>query len=93
VETLFTRNTQIMHATLAEHVTPYSEVLRSQMPSALASNHGLAVLDGALNAQAAMIAYDNDFKLMMVLTLVTMPLILMLRPAKTPPGAPAVGVE
>ena len=40
-----------------------------------------------------MIGYDNDFKLMMLLTLVTMPLILALRPAKTPPGAPAVAVD
>ena len=93
VETLLTRNTQIMHATLADHVTPYSAVLRSQMPAALASGHGLAALNGTLNAQAAMIAYDNDFMLMMLLTLLAMPLILMLRPAKTPSGAPVVAAE
>jgi DHA2 family multidrug resistance protein len=63
------------------------------MPAALASGHGLAALNGTLDAQAAMIAYDNDFMLMMLLTLLAMPLILMLRPAKTPSGAPAVVAE
>jgi MFS transporter, DHA2 family, multidrug resistance protein len=32
VNTLLTRNTQIMHATLAEHVSRYSSVLRAQLP-------------------------------------------------------------
>jgi len=89
-----------VHAQYANHACnarrarhAYSEVLRSQMPSALARTTVLAVLDGALNAQAAMIAYDNDFKADDGAHARHHALILMLRPAKTPPGAPAVGVE
>jgi len=33
VNTLLTRNTQVMHATLGEHVTRYSPVLRAQLPT------------------------------------------------------------
>jgi DHA2 family multidrug resistance protein len=66
VNTLLTRNTQIMHATLSEHVSRYSPVLRAQMPGGLRT---LAGLNATVTEQAAMIAYNNDFKLMMVLSL------------------------
>jgi hypothetical protein len=38
-----------------------------------------------------MIAYNNDFKMMLVLTLATIPLVLFLRKPK--PGAAAVLIE
>ena len=79
VETLLTRNTQMMHSRLAEQITPYNDVLRSQSPTALSTTHGLAMLNHSVNEQAAMIAYNNDFKLMMVLTLCAIPLVLLLR--------------
>jgi DHA2 family multidrug resistance protein len=40
---------------------------------------GLSALDAEINRQAAMIAYIDDFKLMMVITLVVAPLVLLLR--------------
>jgi len=79
VETLLTRNTQIMHSRLGEQITPYNDVLHSQSPTALSTTHGLAMLNHTVNDQAAMIAYNNDFKLMMVLTLCAIPLVLLLR--------------
>jgi DHA2 family multidrug resistance protein len=74
VTTLLTRNTQMMHSRLAEQITPYSDVLRTQ-----STTHGLAMLNQSVSGQAAMIAYNNDFKLMMVLTLCAIPLVLLLR--------------
>ena len=79
VETLLTRNTQTMHSRLAEQITPYNDVLHSQAPAALTTTHGLAMLNHSVTDQAAMIAYNNDFKLMMVLTLCVIPLVLLLR--------------
>ncbi len=79
VETLLTRNTQMMHSRLGEQVTPYNDVLHTQSPTALSTTHGLAMLNHSVNDQAAMIAYNNDFKLMMVLTLCAVPLVLLLR--------------
>ena len=79
VETLLTRNTQMMHLRLGEQITPYHDVLHSQSPTALSTTHGLAMLNHTVNDQAAMIAYNNDFKLMMVLTLCAIPLVLLLR--------------
>ena len=79
VETLLTRNTQIMHATLAEHVNRYNPNLQARLPAALPTPHTLAALDGMVNGQAAMIAYNNDFKLMAVLSVAAIPLVLLLR--------------
>ena len=87
VETLLTRNTQMMHSRLGEQITPYNDVLHSQSLTALPTTHSLAMLNHSVNDQAAMIAYNNDFKLMMVLTLCAIPLVLLLRRAdrkKTP---------
>jgi DHA2 family multidrug resistance protein len=79
VETLLTRNTQVMHSRLAEQITPYNDLLHSQPSTALTTTHGLAMLNHGVTDQAAMIAYNNDFKLMMMLTLCVIPLVLLLR--------------
>ncbi|VTU37261.1 DHA2 family efflux MFS transporter permease subunit [Variovorax sp. PBL-E5] len=79
VESLLTRNTQAMHSRLAEQVTPFSDILHSQ--AAISTTEGLAALNQMVSGQAAMIAYNNDFKLMMVLTLCAVPLVLLLRRA------------
>jgi MFS transporter, DHA2 family, multidrug resistance protein len=79
VTTLLTRNSQIMHARLAEQVTPFNDVLRAQAPGALTTTGGLAGLNAMVSGQAAMIAYNDDFKLMMVLTLCAVPLVALLR--------------
>lgn len=86
VVTLLTRNTQIMHATLAEHVTPYNlgnpAFLSSHIdPDSLS---GLAALNHMITNQASMIAYIDDYKLMMVLTIAVIPLLILLRPPIRP---------
>jgi DHA2 family multidrug resistance protein len=75
VETFLTRGTQTMHARLAEQVTPYGHALGSHPSSA----QGLAMLNHMVTEQAAMIAYNNDFMLMMILTLCAVPLVMLLR--------------
>ncbi|MEJ1959765.1 MAG: MDR family MFS transporter [Nitrosomonadales bacterium] len=82
VETLLTQNTQIMHSTLAENITPYN--LNNQ---ALLAGHidphslaGIAALNNTITNQAAMIAYLNDYQLMMALTIAVIPLLILLRP-------------
>jgi DHA2 family multidrug resistance protein len=44
----------------------------------------LVGLTATVTEQAAMIAYNNDFKLMMVLSLAAIPLVLLLRKGGTP---------
>jgi DHA2 family multidrug resistance protein len=91
VQALLTRNSQIMHARLAEHITRYGGQLRSAAPYDFATARGLAALNAGVTRQAEMIAYNNNFKLLLVLTLAIFPLILLLSPARRVAGsAPAI---
>ncbi|KGF70970.1 DSBA oxidoreductase [Hoeflea sp. BAL378] len=94
VVTLFlTRYTQINHQELSVFINPFNPVLQEIMPGFATNPASLQVLDGLVNQQALMISYNNDFKLMMMVTLLAIPLALMLRkprhaaPAGAPPAA------
>jgi DHA2 family multidrug resistance protein len=97
VETMLTRNTQIAHATLAEHVSPFSAVMRAQMPAGVPGVRELSALNGLVTQQATMIAYLDDFKLMLWLCLAAIPMVVFLRKGGTRKGesnAPAsIAVE
>jgi DHA2 family multidrug resistance protein len=77
---------------LAEKMTPFSDSLLAAGidPMTLATPAGLqtaAQLDGLINAQALMIAYVDDFRLMLVITLCAAPLLLLLRYQKQGRGS------
>jgi DHA2 family multidrug resistance protein len=91
---MLTRNTQAMHAALAEHVTPFNEALRNPAVAHiwnLGTAAGRAALNGEITRQATIIAYANDFKLMMLISLAAVPLVLLLRRV-TPHGGAAEAV-
>ncbi|HEV7633133.1 MAG TPA: DHA2 family efflux MFS transporter permease subunit [Steroidobacteraceae bacterium] len=92
VVALLTRNTQILHSRLAEHVTPFGDGL-SAGTAALSSSAGLAAVNGEVTRQASMLAYNNDFYLMLVLTVLAVPLVALLRPAARAKIDPAAAVE
>jgi MFS transporter, DHA2 family, multidrug resistance protein len=78
--TLLDRNGQIIHQSLAQHITPYNQALSaSPMITDLSSTHDLTMLNGMITRQASMIAYNNDFKLMMILSLIAIPIVMLLR--------------
>jgi len=88
---LLTRNTQVMHDRLAAHILPWGGQLQLQAPFSFSAPAGLAALNAAVTRQAQMIAYNDDFKLMFVMTLVLIPAVLLLRPAaRMRPREPAV---
>jgi DHA2 family multidrug resistance protein len=92
VQALVTRNTQIMHARLAEHLVPYGGQLGARAQLDLGTAHGIAALNASVTRQAALIAYNNDFKLLLVLTVAVIPLLLVLRSGRGAGGA-AVAAE
>jgi MFS transporter, DHA2 family, multidrug resistance protein len=93
VTVLFTRNTQIMHARLAEHLTPFGAALRGQMADGQMSPHAMAMLNHQVTTQAEMIAYNNDFWLMMVMAAAAIPLVLLLRKVQPKPTDEPVVIE
>ncbi|MBP2300737.1 DHA2 family efflux MFS transporter permease subunit [Azospirillum picis] len=88
VAALLTRNTQVNHAEIVTHVTPFNRLFDA--PSARAifdplTAVGRAALDQEITRQATIISYVNDFKLLMILSLAVMPLLLLLRKPPKPP--------
>ena len=85
VQTILVRNTITTHAKLVERITYANPAWNNP---AVASAYDLtqptraAALDAMINQQAAMIAYINDFRLMLYLTIAVMPLLLFIRPPR-----------
>jgi MFS transporter, DHA2 family, multidrug resistance protein len=84
-----------MHARLAESLTPFNQALADPAAALLdpKTDTGRALLEQVLSQQAAIIAYDNNFKLMMVVTILAFPLIALVRVQRGAlPGAPPPAV-
>jgi MFS transporter, DHA2 family, multidrug resistance protein len=91
VITKLSQNLQANHAALADYINPFNLALRGAVESGvydLNTAQGLAAINGEVTRQAATLAYLQDFRLMMWITLAAVPLILLLRapPKKAPPG-------
>jgi DHA2 family multidrug resistance protein len=91
VMTVLGHEFQASHAGLSESINPFRTALNgTDVPSAwnLTTETGLAALNAEVSRQALTIAYINDFRFMMYLCLVALPLLLLLRPPR-PTGAAA----
>jgi DHA2 family multidrug resistance protein len=80
--TVLARSIQISHADLASQITPASTPAVDPGLLSMAGSGGetvMAMLDAEINRQAAMIGYVNDFYMMMIAILLSLPLILLLR--------------
>ena len=85
VQTLLVRNTQIAHSSLVEKISSTSPAYQDAVVAStynLATQSGLEVINGEVTRQASMIAYVNDFWLMLIMTLMVIPLLLLIRPPK-----------
>ncbi len=86
VTTLLARNTQIAHADLASHMLNFGntrEILDRAGEAMAGSNVGvLNMLNAAVTKQAVTIAYLDDFKLMMWMVFILLPLVPLLRAPK-----------
>jgi DHA2 family multidrug resistance protein len=77
---MVTQNGQIEHSVLAAHITPLNRALDPGLSPLTA--HGAQVLNGMLTRQASIIAYNNDWKLMMLTSLPMLLLLLLMRGPK-----------
>ena len=86
-----TDTTAAMHAHLVEYATPFNNALA--MPDAamlnLGTDSGRAVMDRIITQQATIIAYANVFKLLMYLTLASLPLVFIISRTRARPAAPS----
>jgi DHA2 family multidrug resistance protein len=83
---LLGRNTQVMHAELVQYISPFNSALDHGGASRiwnLATAAGRSTLNAEITRQATIIAFNDDFKLMMIVALAALPLVLLLRRAKS----------
>lgn len=89
VNSLLTTNTQVNHADIAEHVTAVNRIFadptiaRFWNPFTAA---GRAALDAMITQQAQVIAYIDDYKLLMIATLLVIPLLIVFKRASDKSG-------
>jgi DHA2 family multidrug resistance protein len=85
VQTVLERNEVAVHASMVERITydnpgwNNSAVVAAFDPR---SAHGAAALNAMVTQQSAMIAYVNDFRMMLYLTLAVIPLLLIIKTPK-----------
>src|SRR4029079_18985983 len=84
VASVLANNIQTNHAEMAENITLFNPNLTAAGidPSSLLTQAGsqtVAMLNGMIGAQSAMIAYLDDFKLMSLITLAALPLLVFFR--------------
>ncbi|MDE1923052.1 MAG: DHA2 family efflux MFS transporter permease subunit [Gammaproteobacteria bacterium] len=87
VQTMLVRNTTVAHAGLTRainYANPawHDPAVAAAFDPTRAPN--AAALDALITRQASMVAYINDFYLMLILTVLVIPLILLIRVPKSP---------
>ena len=93
---LLSHNTQVLHEQIGASVTPFNRALQDGGQIARAWNpmqaHGAAALDGLVNQQAQIIAYIDDYRMMIFTTLPSLLLLLVMRRPRLTPAAEAHAV-
>ncbi|WGS17376.1 MULTISPECIES: DHA2 family efflux MFS transporter permease subunit [unclassified Bradyrhizobium] len=86
VNALLVTNTQANHADISTHVTAVNRAFQNPAVAQFLSPFtaaGRAALDSVITTQAQIIAYIDDYKLLMIATLMVLPLLIVFR--KPPP--------
>jgi DHA2 family multidrug resistance protein len=89
VTSLLAENTQANHADISAHVTAVNRVFEGPTIAQFwnpFTDAGRAALDAMITRQAQIVAYIDDFKLLMIATLVVIPLLIVFKTASDTGG-------
>jgi DHA2 family multidrug resistance protein len=93
VQSMLVNQTQVNHATIGQYVTPFNRLFAHGAAAQYLSPYaaaGRALLDSLVSQQALIIAYLDDFKLVMIVGLAALPLLLLFR--NSPKGGAEAGM-
>ena len=82
---LISRNEQIVHEHLVQHVTAVNPLFRFNAMATYwnpTTQAGLSALNDEIDRQAAIISFNNDFHLLMMLVMAIFPMLLVLKAPK-----------
>jgi DHA2 family multidrug resistance protein len=93
LEALLSENTQVVHSRLVENLRPDNPLTQGMLAHqfSLTNPTGIAALNAEVTRQAAMVAYVDDFMLMMLIVMLATPLLMLIRPRAKPIPAPSAG--
>ncbi|EDU4385412.1 multidrug efflux MFS transporter [Salmonella enterica subsp. enterica serovar Norwich] len=80
VTTYLAQQSQRNHSIFAEFITPFNKALHENIQNGVYNLHhtsGLMAINGEVTRQATVLAYYQDFRLMMFLCFVLLPLALL----------------
>lgn len=86
VQAFLSRNAQIAHASITEQIHIANPVLQGAAAQAgpyATDGIGAALLNAEITRQATMVAYVDDFWMMFLMTLFIIPLLFLMRPARS----------
>jgi DHA2 family multidrug resistance protein len=89
VNSLLVTNTQVNHADIAQHVTAVNRLFDNPTVAQYwnpVTAAGRAALDAIVTRQAEIIAYIDNYKLLMIATLLAIPLLIVFKKPATPPA-------
>jgi DHA2 family multidrug resistance protein len=75
-------NNQQAHSDLTAHLDPANTVVQNSLGVGFEHGPQLEAINGEITRQAAMVAYLDDFKLMLIITLACIPMLLLMRAPK-----------
>ena len=87
VNALLISNTQVNHAEIATHVSSVNRIFEAPAIAQFwnpMTAVGRAALDAMITTQAQIIAYIDDYKLLMIATLAVVPLLMVFKKSATP---------
>jgi DHA2 family multidrug resistance protein len=93
LEARLTENIQTVHSRLVEQLRPDNPLAQAPhltAPFSLSDPAGIAALNAEVTRQASMVAYINDFALMMIMAIGSCLLLLLVHPPRTA-TKPAIG--
>jgi DHA2 family multidrug resistance protein len=87
---LFSRNVEVERSGMVGLVRPDNLNAHAYLPPTdFATPSGLEALSGEINRQAAMVAYIDDFHIMLVMSFLILPLLLLMQGRKRTAAAPS----
>jgi MFS transporter, DHA2 family, multidrug resistance protein len=96
VNALLTRNTQINHADIVEHVTAVNRAFDNSTVTQFwnpLTTAGRAALDAMITQQAQIISYIDDYKLLMIAMLSVFPLLIVFKKTSRSDADHTLGIE
>ncbi len=86
---MYVRTSSVMHAQLAEHISPFNRALQAQGHDGwgMATTQALAKMEREISLQSAVIGFTGDFWIFALIALAALPLLLFIGKTKPPAGA------